>query len=145
MHEPYDEDDEYDDDQYNYDYGDQYDPYKFYFKFDVDGTPLSAWINDIINNMFKNPLDQTDSGYNITNVPGFPVFAFPVNSWNPNNTGKGNSFQYLGSNYYKENIWKKKYFISDPINTEYKLHLQAHAKHFVSQPNYYNGLFEILN
>ena len=72
------------------------------------------------------------------------VFVFPVNSWNPN-TDKGNSFQYLGSNYAGSPIWKKKYFVYDPINQQYKLHIQAHAKHFVLQPDYYNGLFEILN
>jgi len=46
MHDPYDdEDDGYDDDYYNNDYGDQYDPYKFYFKFDVDqNSSLSEWI-----------------------------------------------------------------------------------------------------
>lgn len=135
MHEPYDEDDEYDDDQYNYDYSDQYDPYKFYFKFDVDSnSSLSDWLNNLFKDIYSMP--------NI--VPGFPVFQFPVNSWN-SNTEKGNSFQYLGSNYQGSPIWKKKYFVSDPINTEYKLHLQAHAKHFIQQPLYYEGLFDILN
>jgi hypothetical protein len=134
MQEPYDdEDDGYDDDQYNYDYSDQYDPYKFYFKFDVSGTPLSEWLQDLINQTFS-----------ITNIPGFPVVSFPVNSWN-SNTEKGNSFQYLGSNYHGNPIWKKKYLVYDPINTEYKLHLQAHAKHFIQQPAYYDGLFDILN
>ena len=127
MNEPYDEDDEYDDDQYNYDYNDQYDPYKFYIKFDIDQ----------INNLFKDI-------FSISNIPGFPIVSFPVNSWN-SNTEKGNSFQYLGSNYQGSPIWKKKYFVSDPINNEYRLHLQAHAKHFVEQPVYYQGLFDILN
>jgi hypothetical protein len=129
MNEPYDEDDEYDDDQYNYDYND---PYKFYFKFDIDQ----------INNLFKD----IDLYYSLSDVaiPGFPFVSFPVNSWN-SNTEKGNSFQYLGSNYQGSPIWKKKYFVSDPINNEYRLHLQAHAKHFVEQPVYYQGLFDILN
>ena len=135
MHEPYDEDLEYDD-QYNYDYGNQYDPYKFYFKFDVNSnSSLSDWLN----NLFKDI-----GSYSVTNIPGFPIVSFPVNSWN-SNTEKGNSFQYLGSNYQGSQIWKKKYFISDPINIEYKLHLQAHAKYFIQQPTYYNGLFDILN
>jgi len=135
MHEPYDEDHEYDD-QYNYDYGNQYDPYKFYFKFDVNSnSSLSDWLN----NLFKDI-----SSYSVTNIPGFPIVSFPVNSWN-SNTEKGNSFQYLGSNYQGSQIWKNKYFISDPINIEYKLHLQAHAKYFIQQPTYYNGLFDILN
>ena len=133
MHEPYDEDDGYDDDHYDYDDSDQYDPYKCCFKFDVSGTPLSEWLQDLINQTF-----------NITNIPGFPSVSFPVNSWNPN-TAKGNSFQYLGSNYQGSQIWKKKYFVCDPIDNEYKLHLQAHAKHFIQQPIYYDGLFDILN
>lgn len=134
MHEPYDEDDGYDDDQYNYDYNDQHDPYKFYFKFDVDSnSSLSNWLTDLFKDI-----------YSIQNIPGFPIVSFPVNSWN-SNTVKGNSFQYLGSNYQGLPIWKKKYFISDPINIEYKLHLQAHAKHFIQQPTYYQGLFDILN
>lgn len=136
MHEPYDEDDGYDDEDYNYDYSDKFDPYKFYFKFDVESnSSLSEWLN----NLFK------DIGtHNILNFPDFPVVSFPVNSWN-SNTEKGNSFQYLGSNYQGSPIWKKKYFVSDPINSEYKLHLQAHAKHFIQQPTYYQGLFDILN
>lgn len=132
MQEPYDdEDDGYDDDHYNYDYNDQYDPYKFYFKFDIDSTSsLSDWIKNLINDLSS-----------MQNVSGV---SFPVNSWN-SNTAKGNSFQYLGSNYQGLPIWKKKYFVLDPINTEYKLHLQAHAKYFIQQPTHYQGLFDILN
>jgi len=136
MHEPYDEDDGYDDEHYNYDYSDQYDPYKFYFKFEVDqNSSLSDWLTNLFNDI---------SGYTIQNISDFPVFQFPVNSWN-SNTGKGNSFQYLGSNYQGIPIWKKKYFVVDKVNNHYKLHLQSHAKHFVSQPTYYKGLFDILN
>lgn len=144
MHDPYDdeEDDGYDDDHYNYDYGDQYDPYKFYFTFNLDqNTPLSEWISKMIKDMFQDPKDDS---FKITNIPGFHSYVFPVNSWNPI-TGKDKSFQYLGSNYYKEPIWKSKYFISDKINIQYKLHIQSHAKHFISQPNYYRGLYDILN
>ena len=134
MHDPYDdEDDGYDDDHYDKDYNDQYDPYKFFFKFDVDkNTPLSDWITKIINNIF-------DKDYNIDKM-----IVFPVNSWNPN-AGKNNPYQYLGSNYYKEPIWKTKYLIVDTISIAYKLHIQAHAKHFISQPNHYRGLYDILN
>lgn len=135
MQEPYDEDDDYDD--HDYDYNDQYDPYKFYFKFDVGNTPLSDWIQNTINDILNYQFD-------INNVPGFPVQKFPVNSWNPN-TGKDNTYQYLGSNYQGNSIWKKQYFVVDKINIEYKLHLQSHAGHFIMQPIYYRGLFDILN
>ena len=137
MHDPYDDDDGYDDDYYDYDH--KNDQYKFYFKFDVtNNTPFSSWINDIINNIV-NPSDSS-----INNVPGFPVKKFPVNSWNPN-TVNDKKFQYLGSNYAGEPIWKSKYWVVDPINLEYKLHLQSNASHFINQPNYYKGLFDILN
>jgi hypothetical protein len=146
VNDPYDEDENYDDDQYDYDYNDQYDPYKFYFKFDVSQNSLfSKWINDIVNDII-NPLDNSimdsiDKAWGIENKKSF---MFPVNSWNPNTVGK-NLPQYLGSNYAKEPIWKTKYFIHDIINNEYKQHLQHNAKHFVEQPNYYKGLFDILN
>jgi len=134
MHDPYnDEDDEYDDDYYNYDYSDQYDPYKFYFKFDVNqNSPLSEWISKMINNIFGKDFDLDK------------MMVFPVNSWNPNTAGK-NSPQYLGSNYYKEPIWKTKYWINNPINQEYKKHLESNAAYFIKQPQYYKGLFDILN
>jgi hypothetical protein len=141
MHDPYDnEDDEYDD-QYDYD-----DVTKWYFKFDISQNPaFSKWINDIVNNII-NPLDnsimdQTDKAWGLDNKN---AFVFPVNSWNPSTSGK-NLPQYLGSNYYKEPIWKSKYWISNPINQEYKKHLQSHAAYFIKQPKYYNGLFDILN
>lgn len=135
MHEPYEDDEDYDD-QYDYDYKNPYDPYQFYFKFDVGNTPLSDWIKNMIDDMIKDPFDITANG--------FPYKMFPVNSWNPS-TDKGNSLQYLGSNYQGSPIWKKQYFVIDKINNHYKMHLQAHARHFVSQPVYYKGLFEILN
>lgn len=141
MNEPYDDEDDYGDDDYNYDYSNDkygaYDPYKFYFKFDISqDTPLSKWINDIVN-------DIVDP-FGLMNIPGFPIKKFPVNSWTPN-TGKDNTYQYLGSNYHGKSIWKKKYFVIDKIDTEYRLHIQSHAAHFVNQPHYYKGLMDILN
>lgn len=137
MHDPYDdEDDGYDDDYYDKDYNDQYDPYKFYFKFNIDkNTPLSDWITKMINDIFQNPAD---------NIPGFSSYVFPVNSWSPN-TESNPKLQYLGSNYKGEPIWKSKYFAYKPLDTIYKFHLQSNAVHFLQQPKYYKGLFEILN
>jgi hypothetical protein len=139
MHEPYDQDDEYDDDHYDYDHP-MFNQNKWYFKFDVGpDTPLSKWINDIVNNFMG-----TSEDFKMMNIPGFPPKVFPVNSWNPN-TGKGKTFQYLGSNYAGEPIWKKKYFVHNKLDSQYKLHLQSHAGYFIKQPNYYKGLFDILN
>lgn len=133
MHEPYDDDDDgYDDEQYNYD---DNDPYKFYFKFDVSGKPLSDWIQNLLKDTF-----------NIINIPDFPSVSFPVNGYIPNtDSGLQNPLLYLGNNYQNEPIWKKKYFVKDSINTIYKNHISSHASHFVKQPVYYKGLFDILN
>lgn len=136
MHEDY-EDNGYDDDQYDYDHP-SLNPYNYYFKFDISSdSSLSKWLNDMFKNIDLN-------SWTPISIPDFPFVSLPVNSWNPN-AGKDKTFQYLGSNYAGVPIWKKKYFIFDPINIEYKLHLQSNAKHFVSQPTYYNGLFDILN
>ena len=134
MHDPYDdEDDGYDDDHYDKDYNDQYDPYKFYFKFDItENSPLSDWISKMITDIFNKDYDIDK------------MLVFPVNSWNPNTAGK-NMPQYLGSNYYKEPVWKSKYFAHNPFDIEYKSHLQSNAAYFLQQPKYYKGLFEILN
>lgn len=139
MHEPYDEDDEYDDDQYNYDY--KSNPFQWYYKFDVGpDSPISKWMDDLINDIIKN----TNQDYNPNNIFSFKPIKFPVNSWNPN-TGKDNTYQYLGSNYHGEPIWKKKYFIHNKLQTDYVLHLQNYVTHTVSQPSYYKGIFDILN
>lgn len=140
MHEPYDEDDGYDDDHYDYDNN------TWYFKFDVSQNPsFSKWIHDIVNNII-NPLDNSimdslDKSWGLENKN---AYVFPVNSWNPN-TANDKKFQYLGSNYAGEPIWKSKYWVINPINQEYKSHLQSHAAHFINQPKYYKGLFDILN
>lgn len=140
MNEPYDEDDGYDDDHYDYDNN------TWYFKFDVSQNPsFSKWIHDIVNNII-NPLDNSimdnlDKAWGLENKN---AYVFPVNSWNPN-TANDKKFQYLGSNYAGEPIWKSKYWVINPINQEYKSHLQSHAAHFINQPKYYKGLFDILN
>ena len=137
MHDPYDdEDDGYDDEHYNYDYNDQYDPYKFYFTFNVDqNTPLSDWISKMIDKILSKDFPEIDVN---------KMIVFPVNSWNPN-TVNDKKFQYLGSNYYKEPIWKSKYWVKDTINNMYTQHIQANARHFIQQPSHYKGLFDILN
>jgi hypothetical protein len=125
MHEDYDN--EYDDDEYDYDHP-SLNPYQWYYQFDIGAdTPLSQWLNDMINN-----------------IPGFPVKKFPVNSWNPN-TGKGKSYQYLGSNYSGEPIWKPIYFVHDKFHTDYINHLKHNAVYFIQQPSYYKSLYNILN
>ena len=131
----------------NYNYDDDYDDsqdnleshYKHYFKFDPDAW--DAWgkmLYDALNDIVEYPSNVWYIG------PSFPKKSLPVNSWNPK-AGKDKTFQYLGSNYQGQPIWKKKYFVCDPINTLYKKHVERHAVHFINQPHYYKGLFDILN
>ena len=134
MH-PEDEDyeDEYDDSQ---DYPDS--QYKKYFKFDPE-----AW--DAWGKMLYDALnDIVEVSPNTWYIYGSSAQKFPVNSWNPN-TDENKSSQYLGSNYQGQPIWKKKYFISQPIQQMYKNHIATHAYHFINQPHYYKGMFDILN
>jgi hypothetical protein len=137
MHEDYDyDDDEYDD----YDNHDNLnDKYKHYFKFDPQAWDVwGKWLYDALN-------DIVETSPNVWYIGGIPTNKFPVNSYF-SSTGKNENFyQYLGSNYQGYEVWKTQYFINDPINYAYKLHLQSNAKHFLQQPNYYKGLFDILN
>jgi hypothetical protein len=113
-------------------------PYKYYFKFDPD-----AW--DAWGKMLYDTLgDFIDKSSNTWYAYGWDPKKFPVNSFS-SNTGKNKNFQYLGVNYLKEPVFKAKYFVIDPIDIEYVKHLQQHSVHFLKQPNYYKGLFDILN
>lgn len=141
MHEEYD--DNYDD---SHDYDDSQDSlenkYKHYFKFDP--AAWDAWSKIFYDslNSIENTL-STNTWY-VTNLDGFPTYSFPVNSYF-SNTGKGDSFQYLGNNYQNSPIWKTKYFIYNPLSIEYLNHIKNNAVHFVQQPHYYKGMFDILN
>lgn len=135
MHEEYDNYDDYDD---SHDHPEN--KYKHYFKFDPE-----AW--DAWGKMLYDALnDIVETSPNVWYIgPGFGKKSFPVNSYF-SNTGKDKkSFQYLGSNYQNNQVWKAKYFVYDPIQHKYINHIQAHAIHFVKQPHYYKGLFDILN
>lgn len=136
MHEQYD-DDYYDDD---YDDGHDYDQNqsdwnKFYFKFDVTNSPLSDWVKKTIDNLFGDKFD----------LPEVPFVSFPVNDWLSNTVSGGNSLLYLGNNHYNEPIYKAKHFIENKLLNTYTNHLQQHASHFIKQPTYYKGLYDILN
>lgn len=134
MHEPYDDDI-------------PDDPYKFYFQFDTE------WINSLLNKIeytwiSKEVIEDVLKNlpnYNLPLLPdGFSPISLPVNSWLSNTVGDSSSL-YLGNNYWNEGVWKKKYFIENKFQNEYVKHLQSHAQYFLSQPQYYNGLYEILN
>ena len=137
------EDDNYEDDYDDSSQDDLESQYKKYFKFDPNAW--DAWgkmLYDTLNEIVEYPSNV----WYISPKPvdGFPYKSIPVNSWNPS-TGKDNSYQYLGSNYQGQQIWKKKYFVINPIDQIYRSHLQSNAIHFLKQPHYYKGLFDILN
>lgn len=144
MYNPYDDDSysDYDDYDDSHDYDDiQQNWKKFYFSFDVGANDaLSDWVSKMMDDLFKYNQNELKPPL----IDGLSSISFPVNSWHPD-TWKKKNFQYLGSNYQGSPIWKKQYFAVDKLNTEYILHLQAHAKHFVNQPTYYEGMFDILN
>ena len=134
MHEDY-EDDNYDDDDSQANLESQY---KKYFKFDPD-----AW--DAWGKMLYNTLnDIVESSPNVWYVHGFPFKSIPVNDYF-SNAGSFKNSLCLGSNHYKEPIYKTKYFIHNKLDTDYKNHLRSNAVHFLQQPNYYEGMFDILN
>lgn len=136
MHEDY-EDDNYDDNDDSQDTPESH--YKKYFKFDPDAW--DAWgkmLYDTLNEIVEYPSNVWYVG------PGFPKKSTPVNDYF-SSIGSSQYSLYLGNNHYNEPIWKKKYFIYDEISISYTKHLQANAKHFVQQPVYYKGLFDILN
>jgi hypothetical protein len=133
MHEDYEE---YDED----DYIDPKDQYKHYFKFDPEAW--DAWgkmLYDTLNGFIQGP-DHN----NIWFIDKFHKDCVPVNSYFPN-TGQSKNFQYLGNNYQDAKIWKTKYFALDKINILYLNHIQSYPIHFIKQPEYYRGLFDILN
>jgi len=113
---------------------------KHYFQIDVNSLSsfdaFSEWLKDIL-----------DTSYNIEYIPGFPFISLPVTDLNPI---YGGSFMpsiplYLGNNQYNEPIYKTKHFVVNSIKNEYIKHLQNNATHFIKQPTYYKGLFDIMN
>lgn len=131
MNEPY-EDDSYYDEEENYHSSQNNSGGQYNFQFDVNAW--DNWLSEVIKNLDK-------SGWSIGQayVPGLPV-----NDWVSSAGSKKHSL-YLGNNQHKEPVFKNKYFIHDQFHTEYKNHLIAHAVHFLKQPNYYEGMFDILN
>lgn len=134
MSEEYDDYDDYDDSQ-----DDLENKYKHYFKFDPE-----AW--DAWGKMLYDALnDIVESSPNVWYIGAdFGKKSFPVSSYF-SNTGKDKTFQYLGSNYQNSQVWKQKYFVCDTLQHQYINHIQSHAVHFIQQPHYYKGLFDILN
>lgn len=127
------------DDYYNDDYSDDFYDYdnnqkKFNFKFDHNAW--AEWLAEAMKNLTENH----QGVWSFIVDPSFPVksFGFSDIDWDK-------SHLYLGTNTYKELIWKNKYFAKDDGYQKYIKHLQSHAVHFLQQPLYYKGLFDIMN
>ena len=131
--EPYSDDDGYDEyedyDQHKKKYA------KNFFKFDAN---IWKWLYEAIEDV-----TETSPNVWITNISGWPTKKIPESSSTPATDNK--SVQYLGVNSQGAKIWKTKYFVYDPIGTQYLNHIQSHSTHFVNQPHYYKGMFDILN
>ena len=113
--------------------------YKHYFKFDADAW--DAWgkiLYETLNDIVEYPSNVWYIG------SGFPKGSLPVNDYFSKSGNFKNSL-YLGNNHYKEPIYKNKYFVHDKLHSDYKNHLRSNATHFLRQPNYYKGMFDILN
>lgn len=150
MHESY-EDDYYDD---NYDDSQDYDQSqsdwnKFYFKFDVSSNPFSDWVKKMMNELMKkSPSSKKINWEDIGKIKDISDGAgvwLSVNNWLQNTDSGLNSLLYLGVNYQGQPIWKNKHFVIEKTQTDYINHLSSNAVHFVKQPSYYKGLFDILN
>jgi hypothetical protein len=129
---------DYDDDDYNYypEYsGDEYSEYTK--KFNIDWAAWEQWLSKAIKEI-------VEEDNNVWIIGGHQ-------SKNKNNTYKNKSkisdsyFMYLGNNQYEEAIWKQKYFAKNQIEQVYMNHISSNAAHFLLQPAYYKGLFDILN
>lgn len=116
---------EYDDDDYKF-YPHE-DHYNYDFKFE-------EWLKQALDDLVQ----EGDNSW-IVQPKKFPV------SDASNGTSKEQFFMYLGSNHYQEAIWKNKYFVNNKLDRLYKNHISSNAAHFLKQPMYYKGLFDILN
>tara|TARA_R100001163_G_C5041104_1_gene179228 strand:+ start:372 stop:824 length:453 start_codon:yes stop_codon:yes gene_type:complete len=124
------EQNEYDDDEYNY-YPEE--NYGWNYKFDMQAW--EKWLKQAIEDII-----QEDENTWVVQPK-----KFPVSDSTPQDTSKQTYFMYLGSNHYQEAIWTKEYFISDEVNILWKNHISSNAAHYLKQPNYYRGLYNILN
>ena len=131
---------EYDDDdyiQYPYDYN-EYNAHGYPKNFKFDWSSWELWLKQALEDIVEENNTWTVGGNK-------DETKFPVSGALPKSTFNNKDFMYLGSNHYDEAIWKSKYFIVDDINKKYKAHILQHAVHFLKQPAYYKGMFDILN
>lgn len=130
----------YDDDEYKY--YPQYNDYGYPMnskKFDIDWAAWELWLSDALKEIVQENPSTWSFGYK----------SNASKKINCNNTKKDSlgdkHFIYLGSNGHDEAIWKKKFFVLNKLEQDYKNHISSNAAHFLRQPNYYKSMFDILN
>jgi hypothetical protein len=121
------EHEDYDDDEYKY-YPNEYNEFGYPKQFNIDWAAWEKWLKDALDEIVQEG-DNT----------------WLVNPSAKSKKSKEQLFAYLGTNSYNEAVWKNKYFVVDQINKQYNNHIVSHAAHFLKQPAYYKGLFDILN
>lgn len=131
------EHEDYDDDDYKHypEYNEYGYPYSSK-KFDVDWSAWEQWLSKALFDISEESENVWIFGHKLTT---------PKKQSQPNNSGKDKYFLYLGSNQYNEAIWKQTYLVKKPLQTAYNNHIASHAVHFLRQPSYYKGMFDILN
>ena len=120
---------DYDDDEFNFH---PHNKKSYPKKYDIDWSSWEYWVSDMVKKIVEED----------NNIWSFSVSDLPLND-NTNKLSK--SYVFLGNNFYGEQVWKLPYFSKQEIDIQYRNHIVSHAKHFVSQPSYYKGLFDILN
>ena len=135
------EHEDYDDDEYKY--YPEYNDYGYPInskKFDVDWAAWEQWLSQALKEIVEESPNTWSFGYHKG-----PSKKFPVSDSLPKGKLSDKYFMYLGSNHYDEAIWKSKYFINNHFDLMYKNHISTYPAHFLRQPSYYRGMFEILN
>ena len=106
----------------------------------VNWKAWESWLSKAIKEIVEEDENIWVFGYENKQPKKFPVSdGLPKGAWGDK------YFSYLGSNHYEEEIWKRKYFVIDEIEIEWKQHIRENAVHFLKNPSYYKGLHDILN
>tara|TARA_B100001778_G_scaffold273422_1_gene235850 strand:- start:4128 stop:4538 length:411 start_codon:yes stop_codon:yes gene_type:complete len=127
---------EYDDDEFK-NYPHEYNEYGYPKQFKFDWDAWESWL--------LQAMEEIVQENNVWYFGGGNKDKSQINKPKSNSPLGDKYFAYLGSNNFQEPIWKNKYFVVDKIDKEYNAHIIAHAKHFLSQPQYYKSLFDIMN
>lgn len=132
---------DYDDDEYKQ--YPEYNDYGYPKQFSFDWSAWELWLADAIKEIYEENNTWIVGSYN-KEEPNKDK-SKKKQQKTSNSKWSDDYFMYLGNNAFQEPIWKMKYFLIDEISQAYKKHIVANAKHFLQQPEYYKGMFDILN